>query len=173
VRRLAALLAAGLLLLGPGRAADLRDPQDHFFQPFLGDLRAEAAESKSGGRSGVLVMYHFEECPACARMKREVLNRAEVQDWFRRHFVVIGIDTRGAQPVTGLDGRTLPERDYARAVRIVGTPTFDFHGHDGARLYRHVGGIFDPAEFLLLGRYVASGAHREQTFTEYKRKQGD
>ena len=41
---------------------------------------------------------------------------------------------------------------------------------DGERLYRHAGGIFDPAEFLLLGRYVASGAHRSPSFAAYKQK---
>jgi thioredoxin-related protein len=149
-------------------AAPYRDPADHFFQPFLGDLRAEIADARSNGRKGVVVMYHFEECPYCTRMKNEVLSRPDVQDWYRSEFTVLGIDTRGAQPITGLDGKTLLEKDYAAAVRVKGTPSFDFYGADGEHLYRHVGALYDPAEFLLLGRYVATGAHRKQTFQEYR-----
>ncbi|MSQ54699.1 MAG: thioredoxin [Betaproteobacteria bacterium] len=166
--RLAALL---LLFAAPhARGAELRDPVDHFFHPFLGELRAELAESRASGRKGVLVMYHFEECPACARMKKEVLNRPAVQDWFRREFVVVGIDIRGAQPVTGLDGRTMEERAYAKTVDIRGSPTFDFYAADGSRLYRHVGGVYRPDEFLALGQFVASGASGSQTFAQFRQK---
>ncbi len=93
-----------------------------------------------------------------------------MQDGYRGDFVRLAIDTRGAQPITGLDARTVPENVFAREQKVRGTPTFDFHGVDGERLYRHVGGLFDPAEFLLLGRYVASGAHRAQSFAEYKQQ---
>ena len=55
-----------------------------------------------------------------------------------------------------------------KAMAIRGTPSFDFYAPDGARSYRHTGGIFDPAEFLLLGQYVASGAYRTQTFAQYR-----
>jgi thioredoxin-related protein len=68
-----------------------------------------------------------------------------------------------------MDGKQRPENEHARAMGVRSTPTFDFVGADGTRLYRHVGGLYDPAEFLLLGRYVADGAHRTQSFTDYVR----
>lgn len=174
MRALLGTVAVALLVAAApanvARSADLRDPVDHFFHPFLGDLRAEVAEARATGRKGVMVMYHFEECPACTRMKKEVLNRPAVQDWFRREYVVVGIDIRGAQPITGLDGNTLEERVYANAVDIRGSPTFDFYALDGSRLYRHVGGIYRPGEFLALGEFVASGASRSQTFAQFRQK---
>lgn len=162
------LVSLLLLLATPALAAD---GSEAFFDPFLGDLRAELQEAKRAGRKGAVVMYHFDECPYCQRMKREVLSRKDVQESFGRDFVRLAIDTRGAQPITGLDSRILPENAFARAQKVRGTPTFDFYAADGEHLYRHAGGVFDPAEFILLGRYVASGAHRTLTFFEYKRKQ--
>ena len=150
-------------------AASYRDPMDYFLQPFLGDLRDALADARSSGRKGVVIMYHFEECPYCRRMKKEVLSRPDVQDWYRREFVVIGVDTRGAQAITGVDGRTLPESEFARAVGIRATPTFDFLAPDGKPMYRRIGALYDPAQFLLLGRYVASGAYRTSTFAQYAR----
>jgi thioredoxin-related protein len=38
-------------------------------------------------------------------------------------------------------------------------------------MYRQVGGIFDPDEFVLLERYVASGAYRTLTFEQFKDKE--
>jgi thioredoxin-related protein len=160
-------LSAMLLFAATGLASE---PHESFFDPFLGDLRAEVAEAKRLGRKGVVVMYHFEECPNCARMKREVLSRPEVQEAYRADFIVLAIDTRGSQPVSGMDGRIFPENEFAKQQMVRATPTFDFYDTDAARAYRHVGGIFDPAEFLLLGRYVASGEHRSATFAEYKQK---
>ena len=159
------LLSLLLVLATPASGAG---SWEAFFDPFLGDLRAELQEAKRSGRKGVVVMYHFDECPYCRRMKSEVLSRREVQDAYAKDFVRLAIDTRGAQPITGLDSRTLPENRFSREQNVRGTPTFDFYGTDGERLYRHVGGLFDPSEFLLLGRYVASGAYRNATFAQYK-----
>ncbi len=162
-RLLGALLLA--LALVPARADE---GWEKFFELSFGDLRAELAEARKAGQRGLLVMYHFEECPYCARMKREVLSRADVQAAFRRNFRAIAIDTRGSQEVTGLDGRTLPESEFARAAGVRSTPTFQFYAPDGALLYTQRGALYDPADFILLGDYVASGAHRSASFADYK-----
>jgi thioredoxin-related protein len=163
MRRLLAALAFSVSF-----AAGAAEPYEAFFDAFLGDLKSELADARASGRKGVMVMYHFDECPYCQRMKKDVLSRRDVQQALRKDFVVLAIDTRGAQPITGLDGRTLPENEYARSVGIRATPTFDFYAPGGERLYRHVGGIADPQQFIALGRYVASGAHRSQTFSEFR-----
>lgn len=160
------LLAALLLLcaVAPAGAADWED----FFELSFGDLRAEAAAAQKAGKQALLVMYHFEECPYCARMKREVLPRPEVQAYYRKHFRAIAIDTRGSQEVVGFDGRALPEKDYARAAGVRATPTFRFYAPDGRLLAEQRGAIFDPAEFILFGEYVASGAYRNASFASFK-----
>ncbi|MDH4190665.1 MAG: thioredoxin fold domain-containing protein [Betaproteobacteria bacterium] len=168
LRRLA-LFALFAALAGARAFGQDVDRSEDFFRLFLGDLRAEAEEARTSGRKGVVVMYHFEACPYCARMRREVLSRQDVQDWYRREFVAVAIDTRGSQPITGFDGRALPENDYARAVSVHRTPTFDFYDVDGKPLYRHSGGIYNPAEFIRLGQFVADGAYRAQSFTDYLR----
>lgn len=162
-RVLAALLFPFVLL--PAGAAE---GWERFFEPSFGDLRAEAAEAKKSNQRGLVVMYHFDDCPYCARMKREVLSRPEVQAWYRKHFRAIAVDTRGAQEVTGFDGKALPEKEFARAAGVRATPSFQFYAPDGTLLATQAGAIYDPAEFLLLGEYVASGAYRNASFTDYR-----
>jgi len=165
VRRAATALLLALACAPALAAAGWED----FFPPFLGDLRAEAADARKAGKAGVLLMFHFDDCPYCARMKNEVLSRPEVQRHFRARFVTVAIDTRGAQEITGFDGRSLPEKDFARALGLRGTPTFHFHSPDGKLIAEHRGAIYDAAEFMLLADYVASGAYRGTTFAEYKK----
>jgi len=164
LKRLLATLALALALL-PAQAAD---GWERFFELSFGDLRAEAADAKKEGKRGLVVMYHFDDCPYCARMKSEVLSRPDVQAHYRKKFRAIAIDTRGSQQITGFDGRTLPENEYARAIGLRGTPSFAFYGVDGKLLSMHAGAIYDPAVFMLLGDYVASGAYRNASFSSYK-----
>jgi thioredoxin-related protein len=162
-RVLAALLF--LLALSPANAAE---GWERFFELSFGDLRAEAAEAQKTGKQGLVVMYHFDECPYCARMKREVLSRPEVQDYYHRRFRAISVNTRGAQEVTAFSGKVLPEKEFARAAGVRATPSFQFFAADGTLLATHAGAIYDPAEFMLLGEYVASGAYRNASFAAYK-----
>src|SRR5215813_5388829 len=130
MRRLLAV-ALTLSLVAAVCTAGAAEPWEKFFSPFLGDLRAEAEDARKAGKQGLVVMYQFQECPYCAQMKRDVLSRPEVQEAYRKHFVAIEIDTRGSQSITGFDGRTLPEKEFARAQGIRGTPTFVFYSLEG------------------------------------------
>jgi len=162
-RVLAALLF--LVALSPANAAE---GWERFFELSFGDLRAEAAEAQKSGQQGLVVMYHFDECPYCARMKREVLSRPEVQTFYQKRFRAISVNTRGDQEVTGFSGKVLPEKEFARAAGVRATPSFQFFAADGTLLATHAGAIYDPAEFMLLGEYVASGAYRNASFAAYK-----
>jgi len=153
------------LWIAPGHAAE---GWERFFELSFGDLRAEAAEATKAGQQGLMLMYHFDDCPACARMKREVLSRPEVQAWFKARFRVIAIDTKGSNEATGFDGRALPEKVFARERGMRASPSFQFYAPDGRLLASHVGAIFDPAEFMLLGEYVAGGDYANTSFAAYK-----
>ena len=165
-----ALILMCLLVPAANAAPKLqyRDAVDYFFHPFLYDLKAEAADAKKAGKTAIMVMYEFEACPYCRRMKREVLSRSDVQAYFRKHFQLFQIDTLGDQTVTGFDGKNLIEKEFARAAGVHGTPTFIFYSlDDGKPLVTHVGGLYDPKQFMLLGRYVVSGAYRSHSFAQY------
>jgi len=161
VNRLVAAASLALAFFGAIPSAGAVEAWERFFSPFLGDLRAEADEARKAGKQGLVVMYQFQECPYCAQMKRDVLSRPEVQEAYRKRFTAVEIDTRGAQPITGFDGRTLPEKDFARAHGIRGTPTFVFYALDGRILATSVGTASAP-EFILRAERALSLA-REKT----------
>jgi thioredoxin-related protein len=168
---IAVALIAPFLMAGP--AAQARDAMDDFFQPFLGDFQAELADAKRTGKQGIMVMYHFEECRSCQWMKANILSRQDVQAYYRERFVLLPLDTLGALTITDFQGREWTEKEFARSVPVKATPTFIFYDLDGRPVAKHVGRIKDPAEFMLLADYVASGTYRTMSFAQYRQsKQG-
>ena len=153
-------------------AADARDPREHFFQSFLGDLQAELANARQAQKKGIVLVYEMEECPFCERLHGTVVNRGEVQEYYRRHFLIFRMDVRGGIPITDFDGKDVKESDFAAKSRVRATPTTVFYGLEGQELARFTGLPRDSGEYLQLGRYVVDGHYRSMPFSGYKRKVG-
>lgn len=162
------LLMCALLAAGAAEAAGTRDPEQHFFNPNTGDLKAELADARSAGKKAIFVMYEQEGCPGCIYMKTHVLSHPDVQKFYREHFFNFAIDIFGSVPITGFAGGGYAEKSFAQAQKVKGTPTLVFHDLDGNEIVRIVGPVRDTAEFMLLGEYIASGAYKSRTFAEYK-----
>lgn len=174
-RRLIHAALTALLLASPGIAlaqgTATRDAMTHFFDANTGDLKAELADAKTANKKAVLLMYEQEGCPACLYMKQNVLNRVDVQELYRRHFVSFTIDINGSVPLKDFGGRDISEKAFAAAAKARATPTFAFHDLNGTEIVRITGAVRDVGEFKLLGEFVASGAYKTRQFAEYKQQQ--
>jgi thioredoxin-related protein len=165
--RIAALAVALASIALPSPAAELRDPSA-FFTLNMGDLKGELADARAAGRQALLVMFEQEGCPGCAHMRRNVLSRAEVQDYYRKHFVNLTVDIHGSVPLKDTTGRDATEKSYAQGAKVRMTPTFVFYDLNGAEIVRYAGPLETPEEFILLGQFVATGAHKKSTFAQYR-----
>lgn len=148
-------------------AAETRDAQS-FFNLNMGDLKAESAEAKSDGKKALLVVFEQEGCPGCRHMRTQVLNRRDVQDFYRANFANLSLDIWSSVPVRDFANREQTEKAFAQSAKIKGTPTFVFYDLSGNEVVRIFGTIETPDEFLLLGQFVASGAYKRRTFAQYK-----
>ena len=162
------LVIAWMLVAWPAAAAETRDPYTYFFNANTGDLKAELADAKSAGRKAVFLFFEQEGCPGCIHMKNHVLNRPEVQKFYRAHFMNFSVDIHGAVPITDFSGRALVEKSYAQALKVKGTPTLAFYDLDGKEVVRILGAVRGTEEFLLLGEFVANGDYKTRQFTEFK-----
>ncbi len=169
IRALYLILALGVA--APAASAQTRDPEDHFFNLNTGDLKAEAADARAAGKKAILVMFEQDGCPGCAYMKEHVLNREDVQNFYRQRFVNFSINIFGAVPITDFSGRNLTEKSYAQSINITGTPTFVFYDLDGGEAVRFVGPVRGVDDFKLLGEFVASGAYKTRKFAKYRLEQ--
>jgi thioredoxin-related protein len=160
----------GLVLLFSANMAfaEMRSAQDYFFQPKLGDFKAELETAKKTDKSGVLLMFMMEECPFCARMESTILSQVEVQDYYRKHFLIYEMDVKGDSAMVDFQGVTTTEKAFALTQRARATPTFIFYDTKGNVITKFIGPTKDAAEFLLLGRYVVEGGYKQQPFSVYK-----
>lgn len=162
----------GLMLLFPLAAfADVRDPEKHFFDPKLGDFKEELAVAKQQGKQGVMLFFEMDDCPFCARMKATILNQSEVQDFYRKHFLIYSVDTQGDVAMTDFKGKETVEKAFALQHRVRATPVIMFFDLEGNPVTRHTGPAKDKDDFMLLGRYVIEGAYKQMPYERYKKAQ--
>lgn len=169
--RLRILLFALVLTPVWTSASKAGDAQTHFFSLGIGDLQAEIADARTKGKQALLIMFEQEGCPACLSMKRDVLSRKDVQDFFARHFVNIALDTNGSVPISDFGGRDTTEKAYAQTANVKGTPTFIFYDLTGAPIVRVTGAV-KADEFLMLGRFVATDAYKTRSLAQFRRGDG-
>jgi thioredoxin-related protein len=164
------LLAFALAVPCNGHAAETVDAAG-FFNLNMGDLKAEVAEARKEGKKALFVMFEQEGCPYCLSMKRDVLNRKDVQDYYRANFATLSLDIHSSVPVRNFADREQTEKEFSQASRVRATPTFVFYDLAGSEIARYTGSTQTAEEFLLLGQFVASGAYKTRTFAQYKRDQ--
>ena len=159
----------GLFMLMSGLAhAETRDVSQYFFDQKLGDFKADLASAKKEGKQGILLMFEQEDCPWCHRMKATILNQSEVQDYYKKHFLIFSMDIKGDTSMVDFQGKDTTEKAFSVENRVRATPVFGFFDLNGKMVYRWTGVTKDADEFLLLGRYVADGAYKTQSFMAYK-----
>lgn len=154
-----------LLTLLPLRAGAADASQ--LFDQSIGDFKAELADALKEGKKGVVIMFEAEDCPFCRRMKAQVLNREDVQAYYRKHFAIFAVDIFGSVTIADFAGKSYTEKEYAIAQKLRGTPTFLFIGAGGKEMTRYIGATRDAQEFMELGRYVAEGHWRSKGFGEF------
>jgi len=117
-------------------------------------------------------MFGNDECPWCAKMKAGVFNQVRVQDYYRKYFRILEIDTEGDTAVIDFDGKEMAQKDFAfKYNRVRATPVFIFYDLNGKKLTRYTGATRDVDEFMWLGQYVVQGHYKNKRFTVYKRAQ--
>lgn len=162
------LLAAGLLLAAavraqaPGERA-IEVPK-WFAESFL-DLRDEVRDA---ARDGKRVMLYFgqEGCPYCSALMKADFGAPDIAEKTRRHFVAIALDLWGDREATWIDGRTMPEKDLARMLRVQFTPTLLFLDEKGGVALR-LNGYLPPASFRIALDYATLPDAKGEAFTDY------
>ena len=177
------LLTMLMLLSQPGladvtekNAADKfpRDPMEHFFHQSFNNLEEELEIAADENKSGIFIMFSDKDCPWCLKMKTTILNRVDVQDYYRQHFRLLMIDIRGDTLMTDFDGNEVYEKDFAfKQHRVRATPVFMFFDTSGKKTMRFTGIVRDAREFLWLGEFVVDGDYMKTNFTKYKRERAE
>lgn len=160
------------LLAGAALADESRDPGEFFFTQTFGDLPEEMQVARDEGKLGMLLFFESAACPYCRHMLEHVFNQRSVQDWYSERFVNIAVDIHGDVELKDFDGMTLPSKIFSDQRRIFMTPVVAFIDLNGNEIYRHLGMIKTPQEFLLLGKYIEDEHYFDTEYEVYLESQG-
>jgi thioredoxin-related protein len=151
---------------------ELRDPREYFFTQSFGDMPEELQTAKAEGKHGILLFFEAEGCPYCRAMLKRVLSQKMVQDWYRERFLSIAIDIHGDVEIKDFDGITLPSKVFAEHRRVFMTPLVSFIDLNGDEIYRNVGMVKTPEEFLMIGKYITGKHYFDTEFEVFASRQG-
>lgn len=143
--------------------------QPSFFTGSSDNLQQEIKLAAEQNKKGLLIFYSTPICPFCKRMKETVLNQPEVQHFFKENFRTIELNILDKQSISNFSGNQTTLNEFAKSNHIRVTPTLTFYDLKGEQLFRQVGIIADPQEFIWMGKYVLEEGFSRENFSHYKR----
>ena len=141
---------------------------DWFKESFL-EFEQDVAEAAEAGRR-VMLYFHQDGCPYCARLVEENFSDPETRDFIVRHFDGISLNMWGDREVINVAGQEFTEKTFAAALRVQYTPTLIFLDESGQVALR-LNGYYPPQDFTAAIEYVAQKMETRQSFADYRRDQ--
>lgn len=160
------------LALAGGAHAQENAPQPIDIPRWFSETFLDVGEDiRDAARDGRRLMLYFGQdgCPYCRKLMLTNFSQRAIVEKTRRHFVAVALNIWGAREVTWLDGRVLPEKDFARLLDVQFTPTLLFFDEQGAVVAR-LNGYYPPHLFEAVLDYAAGRAGRGETLAAYLKR---
>ena len=154
----------------PGKSFGARQSEKpHWFKESFLEFEEDVAEATASGRR-VMIYFHQESCPYCARLVAENFGNPEIEAFVRKHFDGITINMWGDREVVSVGSQDFTEKTFAAALRIQYTPTIIFLDEAGKVALR-LNGYYPPEDFRRALDYVAQHMETQISFAEYRAEQ--
>ncbi len=153
---------------------------DWFKQSFL-DLQDDLDDANENNKH-ILLYFHQDGCPYCKKLLNDNFTRMDIIAKMKQHFDVLEVNMWGDKSVTTIAGEELSEKEFARQMKVMFTPTLIALDKKGLPEFR-MNGYYAPDKFsavldyLLLEPENSSSIMPEKTarkhpgFNEYYRQQ--
>ncbi len=177
----AAALAGEKAECGPGKLNESGlHVQPWFVQDSFLDLKEELAAAKEEGKHFV-VLVEQKGCPYCKTMHEHYFTDPEICNLVRNNFRVLQLDLRGDREVTDFDGKTMPEKQWAKTyLKLRITPSLVFFAGKPEDLAKKpaqqrpaaaMEGLYNPFDFKALFLYVKEDAFKGKSWKDFRREQ--
>jgi thioredoxin-related protein len=158
-------LQASLASEGKYYGAIPSEKPDWFKESFL-EFEEDVAEATAAGRR-VMLYFHQEGCPYCARLVQENFTDPELKAFIIENFDGITINMWGDREVVSVAGREFTEKSFAAALQVQYTPTLVFLDENGQVALR-LNGYYPPQDFRAALDYVARKLEHKLSFAQYR-----
>ncbi len=138
---------------------------DWFKVSFL-DLREDLNEAVQNGKQGIILYFGQKRCPYCKAHLENNWGQQDILSYTQKHFDVININIRGQKEVTGMDGNSYTEKEFAIKYQTNFTPSLVFINREGNIVLRLIG-YRPPYQFRAALEYVADAHYQNEPFPDY------
>jgi thioredoxin-related protein len=135
-----------------------------FASSFL-DFREEVAEAARTGKR-VMVYVGQDGCPYCTKLMAANFSQRDIVARTQRHFVAIALNLWGDRETTWIDGSVAPEKELARRLDVLFTPTLLFLDEAGKVVVR-LDGYWPPHRFDAVLAYVAARRETSEPLADW------
>lgn len=135
-----------------------------FANSFLA-IRDDVSEAAAAGKRVILYFYQ-DGCPYCKKLLDTNFALADTVTRTREKFEVIAINMWGDREVTGFNGEATTEKDFARSLRVMFTPTLLFLNEQSDVVLR-LNGYYPPHKFNAALDYAAQHNGDGPRFLDY------
>ena len=135
-----------------------------FANSFL-DIREDVGEARAAGKR-IMLYFYQDGCPYCKKLLETNFALADTVKNTRDNFDVIAINMWGDREVTGLDGNATTEKEFAKSLRVMFTPTLLFLDEEGSVVLR-LNGYYPPHKFNTALDYAAQHDGSDPSYREY------
>lgn len=114
----------------------------------------------------VFIYVYAPWCPYCQRIEQEVYTDGDVQALMNEHFVMVRVNADDPEETHQFEGKEVAAPDLANRLGARGFPSLIFMDETG----EHIGtlpGAVERDDFMLLMRYVGTGAFRDQSLEAF------
>jgi thioredoxin-related protein len=158
-------LQTSLAAEGKSYGAIPSEKPEWFKESFL-EFEEDVTEAAAAGRR-VMLYFHQEGCPYCARLVEENFTDPELKAFIIENFDGITLNMWGDRPVVSVAGQDFTEKSFAAALQVQYTPTLIFLDENGKVALR-LNGYYPPRDFRAALNYVAQKRERDMSFAQYR-----
>jgi len=138
-----------------------------FKNSFL-DIREDISEAAENGRR-VMLYFYQDGCPYCAKLIQDNYTQRSIVEKTQKYFDVIAINMWGDREVTDLAGKTVTEKQFAKAARVMFTPTLLLLT-ENAQVALRINGYFAPYKLEAALDYAGQKMETQLAFHDYLQK---
>lgn len=137
----------------------------HWFKESFLEFEEDVSEAAEQNKR-VMIYFHQEGCPYCAKLVDENFTKPEIEHYVRKHFDGITINMWGDREIVSVGGQDFTEKTFAEALKVQYTPTLLFLNEQGKVVLR-LNGYYPPDKFTRALQYVAQKQEAKLTFNEF------
>ena len=136
-----------------------------WFKLSLMELPEDVSEAASAGKR-VMLYFYQDGCPYCSKLVKDNFTRKDIVEKLKTNFDAIAINMWGDKEVIDVDGQETIEKEFAKKLKVMYTPTILFLNEKGEVALR-INGYYYPDKFSAALEYVAGKMEKKMKFLQY------